>query len=309
MEYSLRNMVPDDRESVARLIFRSTNRYYESIGRQPIFKGEETSPAVMFDVYEQIDPGRGLVAVDDASGEIVGSCFVHPRERHVSLGIMNVAPEHFGQGIARRIIERILDEAKEAKKPVRLVSSCLNLDSYSLYTRSGFVPYATYQDMYLEVPKEGVPADLNDFAPVRQATLDDVDAMADLEMEISGIYRRGDYRYFIENPDGLWRVCVLESSEPDKLDGFLVSCGSTTSNMLGPGVAKSESQAASLLLSQLNEYRGRMPVFLVPVHCGALVRQLYRWGARNCEMHLGQSFGPAQSPRGVTMPTFLPETG
>lgn len=305
--FHLRNMTPDDREEVSRLIFHSTNDYYVSIGRDKIFPGDDLSPAGMFDVYEQIDPGEGLVAVDDASDAIIGSCFVHPRETHVSLGIMNAHSAHFGRGVARALLARIIDDAARANKPVRLVSSCFNLDSYSLYTRAGFVPFATFQDMFVQVPEAGLAHDPPEGVAVRSATLDDVDAMAALERSISGISRVGDYRYFIGNDDGLWSVSVVESS--DGLDGFLVSCGSPALNMLGPGVSRTEAQAAALIFDQLNQHRGRTPVFLAPVACSELVKQLYTWGARNCEMHVAQSYGPAQQPVGVVMPTFLPESG
>lgn len=305
--FHLRNMMCDDRDEVSRLIFHSTNDYYESIGRQKIFQGDELLPADMFDVYAQIDPGQGLVAVDDHSDEIIGSCFVHPRETHVSLGIMNAHSAHFGRGVARSLLARIIDDATQAGKPVRLVSSCFNLDSYSLYTRTGFVPFATFQDMFVEVPEGGLPHDSPNDLVVRAATLDDVDAMASVERAISGISRIDDYRYFVRNDDDFWNVCVVESAEG--VDGFLVSCSSPALNMIGPGVSRTEAQAAALMFAQMNHNRGRSPVLLAPVICSELVRQLYAWGARNCEMHVAQSYGPAQKPAGVVMPTFLPESG
>lgn len=305
--FHLRNMQPDDRDEVSRLIFHSTNEYYVSIGRQPIFQGDESSPTDIFDVYDRIDPGQGIVAVDDGSQQIIGSCFVHPRETHVSLGIMNAHHDHFGRGVARAILTRIIDDAQQADKPVRLVSSCFNLDSYSLYTRAGFVPFCTFQDMFIEVPETGLPHGPPNDLSVRSATLDDVIGMAALEREISGISRTGDYRYFIRNDDNLWRVFVVESTSG--IDGFLVSCGSQALNMLGPGVARTQDQAAALVYEQLKHHRGRCPVLLVPAASGNLVRQLYSWGARNCEMHVAQSHGPAQIPAGVVMPTFLPESG
>ena len=70
-----------------------------------------------------------------------------------------------------------------------------------------------------------------------------------------------------------------------------------------------QTRAVALFYDQLNQHCGRCPVLLVPVSCGLLVKQLYAWGARNCEMHVAQSHGPAQVPAGVIMPTFLPETG
>ena len=300
-------MTPADRVPVSRLIFHSTNRYYESIGRAPIFRGDDLSAGIIFDVYEKTDPGQGIVAVDDASDEIIASCFVHPRETHISLGIMNAHPDHFGRGAARSLLEHIVELGRQHEKPVRLVSSCLNLDSYSLYSRRGFVPFCTFQDMYVEVPDSGLPGVPPAGHSVRSATPDDVAAMAAIEKEISGITRVADYRYFIDNEDGIWHVSVVESA--DGLAGYLVSCGADAFNMLGPGVARTEDQAAALVHAELNCHRGRSPGFLVPVTCGDLVQRLYGWGARNYEMHVAQSNGKAQPPRGVTMPTFLPETG
>ena len=305
--FHIRTMVAGDREAVARMIFHGTNRYYETLGKGPIFQGDELSPAIMFDVYEKMDPGEALVAVDDDSDIVVGSCFVHPRETHVSLGIMNCHPDQFGRGIARSLLQRIITDATASRKPVRLVSSCLNLDSYSLYTRAGFVPFATFQDMILEVPETGLHVDDPPKVTVRAACPDDIEAMATLELKISGISRRDDYRYFIENPDGFWHVSVIENGEG--LSGFLVSCGSQACNMIGPGVAISEEDAAALLYAELNQHRGRSPVFLVPVESATLVQTLYRWGARNCEMHVAQAYGTASKPTGVVMPSFLPESG
>jgi hypothetical protein len=36
---------------------------------------------------------------------------------------------------------------------------------------------------------------------------------------------------------------------------------------------------------------------------------MYDWGARNCELHLCQVRGEFQPFRGISMPSFLPETG
>ena len=68
---------------------------------------------------------------------------------------------------------------------MRLVSSAMNLDSFSLYSRSNFQPVAIYQDMYLKAPLEDLQQIQRtaeqfqdcDFGRVREATLDDVPAM------------------------------------------------------------------------------------------------------------------------------------
>jgi hypothetical protein len=204
-------------------------------------------------------------------------------------------------------LQHILAIADREKKPVRLVSSAMNLDSYSLYTRAGFVPRLAYQDMWLAVPEIGIPIPVAASSRIREATPADVDAMVALEMELCGIRRGGDFRYFIDNRDGLWHVSVCEN-ELGKLDGFMASCGHVGCNMIGPGLARNQDQAAGLLLAELNQHRGRKPVFLLPVDCADLVRQAYAWGARNCEMHYSQVRGHCPQLLGIPFPTFMPET-
>jgi hypothetical protein len=39
------------------------------------------------------------------------------------------------------------------------------------------------------------------------------------------------------------------------------------------------------------------------------VQSLYAAGARNCELHVSQVLGEVPATAGISMPTFLPETG
>jgi GNAT superfamily N-acetyltransferase len=304
--FELRTMTPADRSDVAELICLSTNVWYQTHGRPLIFAGGPASTTVFFDVYEALDPGCGVVAVSRDGGRIVGSCFYHPRPTHVSLGIMNVHPNYFGAGIARAILQHIIQLAQREGKPVRLVSSAMNLDSFSLYTRAGFVPQTPYQDMVLSVPAEGLALSTEGDRFVRAARPEDVPAMVALEMEIAGISREKDFRYFLENRAGFWHTSVWEQN--GRIEGFMVSSGHPGCNMIGPGAARNHEQIASLLLAELRLHKGRTPVFLVPVQCGPLVARMYQWGATNCEMHFSQSHGPAKPLTGLHMPTFLPET-
>jgi GNAT superfamily N-acetyltransferase len=306
--YDLREMRLGDRLGVAELICLSTNCWYQAHGHPLIFpRGPETTQ-LHFDLYQALPGSSGWVAEDRQSGTIIGSCFQHIRPTHVSLGIMNVHPNHFGRGIARALLNRIIQTAEEEKKPLRLVSSAMNLDSYSLYTRAGFVPRHAYQDMYLAVPERGLDVTVPQLDQVRPATLDDVPAMADVELAVSGIRRDTDYRHFIESPDGIWHVSVFESVR-GQLEGFLVSCGHSGVNMIGPGVMREDNVCAALLLAELDQHHGRTPVFLLPVERNELVRQVYSWGGRNCEMHFSQVLGDFTPFQGINMPTFLPETG
>lgn len=304
----LRTMGPDDWSEVAELIYDSTNAWYQSNGRTPIFTGPKEHVKLFCSVYEQLDPGRCVVAEDTGAGRLAGSCFYHPRSTHVSLGIMNAHPDYFGQGIARRLLKHITDLADEQGKPVRLVSSAVNLDSFSLYNRAGFVPRMIYQDMFLRVPEDGLQQSVPGGERVRDATPDDLPAMVALESEVNHIEREKDWRHFIENKDGIWHVSVLEDAQ-GHVTGFLASIAHPASNMLGPGIMRTEPQAAALILAELNFRRGRTPVWLVPAHCSQLVQTMYSWGAKNCELHFAQARGEWTEPNGIVLPTFMPETG
>lgn len=304
----LRAMQPADWPAVGALIRRSTNAWYERQGRPPIFHCDEDAMQVYCRVYEDLDPGCCVLAEAAETGQLLGSCFYHPRPTHVALGIMNAHPAAFGCGVARALLGFVTEFADRTGRPVRLVSSAMNLDSYSLYNRAGFAPHAVFQDMTLAVPAAGFQVAGVGRERVRPARPEDAPAMAALERELSGIERQRDFRYFLANRDGIWRASVVDRRDGG-LDGFLVSVCCAASNMLGPGAMRDETTAAALIAAELDHHRDRSPVWLVPADRPALARVLYGWGARNCELHFAQARGGAQRITGVVMPTFLPETG
>jgi len=301
-------MQSDEWDQVGELVRVSTNRWYESHARGEIFTGPPEATRLFCEVYEALDPGCCVIAVDDRTGQLAGSCFFRRRETHVSLGIMNAHPDYFGQGVARRLLKYVTDYADELELPIRLVSSAVNQDSFSLYNRAGFVPRITYQDMFVESPAEGLGGGLGETDRIRPATGDDVTAMADLEARLVGIRREKDYRFFVDNEMGIWHTLVI-AGDSGGIEGFLGSVNHPGSNLLGPGIMRTESAAAALIAAQLDHHRGSAPVFLVPAESAGLVQTLYGWGARNCELHFAQVRGDFQPPTGIIMPTFMPETG
>ena len=176
-----------DRKKVIDLIFNSTNAWYQEHFKKNVFGGDPSACEIFTEVYEDLDPGCCIIAEDMVTGHLAGSCFYHPRETHFSLGIMNASPDYFGKGVATRILDEIISLAEQENLPVRLVSSAMNLDSFSLYTRRGFVPKMTFQDMVLSVPEDGLDLDPPEAIDrVREANLEDAKAMADLEMKLNG---------------------------------------------------------------------------------------------------------------------------
>jgi ribosomal protein S18 acetylase RimI-like enzyme len=307
-EFTIRPMRADEWDEVSELVRISTNHWYEAHARGAIFTGPAEATRLFCEVYEALDPGCCVVAQDGETGRLAGSCFYRQRETHVSLGIMNAHPYFFGRGAASQLLAFITDYADQQGLPIRLVSSAINLDSFSLYNRAGFVARMAFQDMFIESPADDLAAGVSGADRVRQATADDIPAMVALEDELVGIRREKDYRFFIENAMGIWHTLVLEG-KGGGLDGFLGSVAHPGSNLLGPGVMRDESTAAALIAAQLDHHKGRTPVFLAPVQAAELVQTLYDWGARNCELHFAQIRGAFRRPAGIIMPTFMPETG
>lgn len=303
----LRTLTKDDVSEVTDLICASINHWHETHGRSRRYH-DSTAAGVFCEVYEALDPGCCVVAESPRTGRLMGSCFYRERETHVALGIMNVHPNYFGQSVGSRMLARILEMADRAQKPARLVSSAINLDSFSLYNRAGFVPIANFHTMCLQVPDEAFRQDVPHRDRVRPAVERDIPGIADLEQRIAGIRREKDYRFLIENASGHWYASVFE--EPNgEITGFLGSIAHPGSNMIGPGFARAERQALALLVRALDWNRGRRPVFLLPMNARSLVTAAYAWGARNTELHYAQVRGSFQPFQGPVFPTFMPETG
>jgi GNAT superfamily N-acetyltransferase len=297
-----------DREPVARLLHRALVHWYESRLGQGARFGDSHEPFTLFpDVYEALDPGE-CVTARTASGEIVGVCFSHERETHVSIGIVATSPDVGARGIAKQMMLLVLEKAKRLGKPARLVSSLLNLDSFSLYTRLGFVPGAIFQDLLITVAETGLTAT----APagiecVCDAVLADLPRIADFEHSQQGIRREKDFAFFVRNEVGSWRVLLSEEAG-NTVNGFLAMSTHPSFTMIGPGVAADEETAIALLWKALDGLRGKTLVFLAPCAASTLVRTAYAWGARNVELHVAQSTAPFAGSKGIVFPTFMPET-
>ncbi|MCL2306115.1 MAG: GNAT family N-acetyltransferase [Planctomycetaceae bacterium] len=307
MSITLRLMERKDWDEVAQLIHASLNTWYKKNRGFELVGGPWETMRVFPRVYESLDPNCCILAVDSESRRIAGSCFFHPRPTHVSFGIMNVHPDFFGRKAAVLMLQYILDFAAKENKPVRMVSNAMNLDSFSLYNKAGFKPTGMFQEMVLKVPEEGVPCHCPKGCIIRDARIDDVPEMVALEMELYGIHREKDFRYFIENEQRIWHTSVL-IDESGKIAGFLNSINDLGSNMLGPGIARTEAQATGLLCAELNQHKGRTPAWIVPSCASETLKALYSLGAKNFEINVSQVYGTAQPATGIVMPTFMPET-
>ena len=299
----LARLQPSQYDELAKLLHASLDVWHRTRLNVARFGSEWEPFRLTIDVYEALDPGCCVVAMDE-SGALMGSAFFHPRETHVGVGVVTVHPSSFGRGVGRALMEEIIRITKG--KPLRLVSSAMNLDSFSLYTRLGFVPQMMLQSMTMQVPANGLPSSAK---RMRAATMADLPAIADFEFRKNGIRKERDYRFFIENQSGCWRLSVIEKDN-GTLAGFLAASAFPTDNLLGQGLAEDEATMLELMQGTLDQhFRGKTVAFILPSMCALLVKQAYAWGARNRETNLLSVLGEAPRMHGVTLPTFLPESG
>ena len=237
-DFELRHLRDSDRSEYALLVHSSFNTWYLRKGWcGDYFRCQPGDAAVFYDIYNDLTPASSVAAINKKTGQMMGACFYHPREYHVSLGIMSVHPSFFRMGVGRALVDHIIGFARQKGfKSIRLVGSAMNMDSFSLYNRSGFAPKKTYHDMIINVPAGGMGGAVPGAGTVRDARVSDAHAMGELEFEISGIKRRQDYLYMVENRRGLFEVKVLENPE-GRLEGFMASIKHPALNMIGPGVA------------------------------------------------------------------------
>jgi GNAT superfamily N-acetyltransferase len=308
-EYELRPLTPEDKPEFANTVYTSFNTWHARHGGQGDFfpQGPHITE-IFFDVYNEISPGYSVAAFKPGNPNVLGSCFYHPRKHHVSLGIMSVHPDHFGQGIGKALVQHIIDFTESnGYDSLRLIGSAANNDSFSLYNKADFVPRCAYQDMLVPVPETGLP-NSPQRNRLRTATPNDASAMAALEMEISEISRQPDFEYCIANRLGCFTTYILEGQN-GTIQGFAIALKSPALNIIGPLLARTEENAIDIITKALDDFKGLSPLIVVPMEKRRIVRKLYDYGARNVETHLCQVRGAFKPFQGISLPSYLPETG
>ncbi len=124
----LRPLTRDDRDQYAQMVHRAFNTWYGSRGWPADYFGCAPEQAGIFlDIYEDISPGGSVAAFDPHKGDMMGACFSHPREKHVSLDVMSVNRDYFKRGIGRALVNHIIafsdTNQYPALRPVFVASS------------------------------------------------------------------------------------------------------------------------------------------------------------------------------------------
>jgi len=132
----IRRAMPADAEAVGRLVFDAFGRFHASRGFAPDFP--TTASAMGLAEAQIADPNTfGIVATLD--GTIIGANFLSEGDAIRGVGPIAVHPDHQDKGIARMLMEAVIDRGRDALG-IRLLQDAFNSKSMALYADLGFDP-------------------------------------------------------------------------------------------------------------------------------------------------------------------------
>lgn len=295
MSISIRPMSPHDVDIVAAVIVRAFNTVNARYGYPSEFPEPEPS-VLMSRFYLAEDPDGCLVALRD--GAVCGSIFARHRGDTVSVGPVAVDPASQGIGVGRRMMQAVFDLYPDAAS-FRLVQAAFNKESYSLYSRTGFV--AVEPLLRLErppapvMPEEGEPH-------VRRAAVEEAPAIAELDRRLMGVERDRELAIIF----GMGRVYVCDDG--GGMQGYLATFPTPGPVFLGPAVAHSEDQVNALVRAALRAI-GSHPVTLhLPTRFASTIDECYRLGFRLFSLETFMVRGEWHMEEAAHLRSTFPET-
>jgi ribosomal protein S18 acetylase RimI-like enzyme len=220
------------------------------------------------------DPLGGLIA--EENGELVGVAWIHPRGAVATIGPVAVDPRAQGQGIGRKLVDRLIETAGKGVPQIRLVQETYNTVSLGLYLRAGFRVVAPLLDLEL-------PATVTTAAPrvppgiaIRAAGGEDRARVAARDARAFGAQRAQSIDLYLARG----RVFVAEAGTT--LVGYAMGIGFASMGFLGSASADDPDTLQLLLRTLAAELAapGRTLRTLVPAVDRRLVDALLADGFR-----------------------------
>lgn len=225
--------------------------------------------------------------VAEQDGRIAGSGFLDQRDPIGGVGPISVDPAVQKGGVGRAIMHALLARG-EVSAGIRLVQDAFNTVSMPLYASLGF---EVKEPLVLigGTPRSRPP----DEVEVRQMTLEDLDACAELCVRVHGLARTGELRDSLRNVPPF--VVVR--------DGCITAYTSSVT-MRGHGVAETEADMTALLWGAAAA-TAEPPAFLLPIRQASFFRWCLSKGLRVIKPMNLMAIGAYQEPRGCWFPSIL----
>jgi len=288
-------MSPDDIHVVAPVITRAFNTVNARYGYPSEFPEPNVS-TLMSRYYLSQDPEGCLVAERD--GNICGSVFGRRRGDRVSVGPVSVDPACQAIGVGRRMMEALFDLYPDAVS-FRLTQAAFNKESFSLYSKTGFV--AAEQLLRLERPPAPVTPE-EDEPHVRVVTAENAPLVADLDRRLTGAERERELATLF----GMGRVYVYGGDSD--IQGYVATMPTPGPTLLGPAVAHSEAQLGALVRAALRDIGPRASGLHLPARFAPTIDECYRLGFRLFSLETFMVRGEWSPPQALYLHSLFPET-
>jgi GNAT superfamily N-acetyltransferase len=268
------------------IIFEAFKGIAEKHGFPPDFPSVEaaTQLATIFIADPSI---YGVVAEMD--GRVVGSNFLTEGDPIRGVGPITVDPSVQGSGIGRRLMEAVVERARDAIG-TRLVQDAFNTRSIAIYALVGF---DVKEPLLL---MRGTPRSRPSSSfVVRPMTGEDVSACAKLCMAVHGIERTHELR------DALRLFTPFVVEHEGRITGYL---SAATFWLMNHGVAETEQDMRELIAGAAS--MSSEPVsFLLPTRQASFFRWCLGEGMRVVKPTTLMTMGTYQEPRGCYFPSVL----
>jgi len=280
----IRHATPEDSSICGRICYDAFSTINASHGFPCDFPGPEAAEGVISAMFSS--PGSFCV-VAESEGRIVGSNCLFESAAIAGVGPITVDPHIQNRGVGRKLMEAVLDRAKErGSAGVRLVQAAFHNRSLSLYAALGFDVREPLSCMQGTPREREIPG-----CTVRSAQSSDVDACNALYRRIHGFDRGAELTYAIKQTTAR----VVERAS--RITGYASALA-----FFGHATAETNLDMQALLASA-ESFEG--PGILVPTRNNVLFRWCLANGLRVVQPMTLMSMGLYNEPQGAWIPSIL----
>jgi predicted N-acetyltransferase YhbS len=279
---TIRTARPEDAPICGQICFNAFSTINQSHGFAPDFPVPEATTGVLSMMFSH--PGFYCV-VAEAGDRIVGSNCLDERSVIAGVGPITVDPEGQNRGAGRKLMQSVLDRARERGAPgVRLVQAAFHNRSLSLYASLGFEirePLSCMQGRTLQRSVTG--------CAVRPARPEDVDRCGVVARTVHGFDRGKELAEAIQTGEAL----VVERE--GRITGYASALA-----FYGHATAETNPDLQALIAS-VDSFGG--PGILVPSRNSAVFQWCLANGLRVTQPMTLMSMGLYNEPAGAWLPS------
>ncbi len=286
---AIAGMVPDQVQAAGKMVYEAFRDVAIRHGFEPAYESLDFATFVVSSL-SQLEGFTSFVLCE--GGQPIAVNFLDKRNDVAGVGPTAVAVAQQGRGLGRMVMEALLEQAEGCGfRSVRLLQAAYNMVSFSLYCRLGFA----VKDVVATL-RGRPPADEDIAAVVRECTLDDLDDLDRLSLEVLAFRRRGD----VEMVMPFIRPLVAERE--GRLVGYVCRFPTPSGIFLGPAAARDEQALKDLIVGAARLMPGSLRL-AVPVSCPSLLRWALQSGFSLVELETLMVRGSYEAPAGAYMPS------